>query len=182
MRARAKAALVGVGLTVALAAPAGAAPCVSKDEQSAILFRLLSNEMMVGYLTCRGYGYNDLYAAFVRKHEKQLLSNTEILKRYYRRLHGQSGLHYFDKYVSAIANQASLRSMNQADFCTAIADVYKTALRTDHRELPAYAASQPFTASAPQACEPASKSRTAEKAAPVQAAAAAPPNGNGKKK
>lgn len=179
MRMRAKAAMVGLGLTVALSAPVDAASCVTKDEQSAILFRLLSNEMMVGYLTCRGYGYNEQYASFVRKNEKQLLANTETLKRYYRKLYGQSAVHYFDKYISAIANEASLRSMNLPDYCTSVADVYKVALRTDHRELPAYAAGQYFGATAPQACEPASKPRTAQSEKPVQAASA---GGNGKKK
>ncbi len=179
MRMRAKAAAVGLGLTVALGAPAGAAPCVSKDEQSAILVRLLSNEMMVGYLTCRGYGYNELYSAFVQKHSKQLVADTQVMRRYYRRLYGDSGTHYFDKYVSAIANEASLRSMNLPDYCTAVGDVFKTALRTEHRDLPAYAAGQYFGTTAPQSCAPANKPRTAESTKPVQAAAA---SGNGKKK
>ena len=46
-----------------------------------------------------------------------LRTNAQVLKAYFKRLHGPMALRRLDDFITGLANEASLASMGDANFC-----------------------------------------------------------------
>lgn len=93
--------------------------CLSDDERASMHVRLLQTEMMVGAISCRNETPEvmDKYNAFVRTHGDRLKAESQTLQNYFSDAYGRNANNQFDKFTTAVANDTSTRSMNDANFC-----------------------------------------------------------------
>lgn len=131
-----------LGATLAL--PAGAAGlCARAPEVSAVQTRLMQTDLMVAALTC---GEHARYNAFVGKHRAELARHGRALKAYFHRAHGTAAQKSLDSFITRLANEASLRTIDaRADYCTRAGAVLAEVLdATPAGGLAALAAEQPY--------------------------------------
>ncbi len=133
-----------VAVTLLVAAPASAAlACLSPAEVRASAVRQLQTELMVATLSCARHPSANLterYNAFVRKFGKDLATNAEVLRGYFARIYGRGQSKQFDAYITALANEASQRSMGQAQLCESMPPLFDKVLGIDSKQLEAFAA------------------------------------------
>lgn len=111
--------IAAFGIVVCLAAPAGAqqAGFLSPAEQEAMSFRRLQSELMVAALSCNDARLRGHYNTFVERFRPALQQNARVLKSYFKRTHGAKGTRRLDDFMTALANEASLTSMGDRNFC-----------------------------------------------------------------
>lgn len=90
---------------------------LSAQEKEAIAFRHLQTELMVAALSCGRQDYRAKYNAFVVRYRPALRRNGRTLRAIFDRNYGKSGRRRLDAYVTRLANEASVRSMERNDFC-----------------------------------------------------------------
>lgn len=121
-----------------MAAPA----CFSKHEQRAHFVRQLQTELMVAALSCKNQALDlrGRYTAFVSKFGPKLAENADTLRGYFVRAHGKGGhMRQFDAYITALANEASKRSMGLDNFCDEMQPVFDKVLAVEGKELENFA-------------------------------------------
>lgn len=106
----AAATLLMVAVLVAPTAPAASFDGAGPLERTAIRVRVLQSDMMVAALSCDlRPQYNDA----VRRFQAELVLHGRHLRGYFTRAHGKRGQRELDRFVTALANQASSRSIAQ---------------------------------------------------------------------
>jgi hypothetical protein len=117
-------ALGGVSLA---SAPAALAldTAVSKDT-AAVRVRVLQSDMMVAALSC---DLRNSYNEAIRRFQAELVLHGRNLRSYFNRVHGKRGQNELDRFVTAMANKASSRSIAQgSDYCVAAEHMMVTIL------------------------------------------------------
>jgi hypothetical protein len=116
--------LAGVGaaaLFVADSFNAGAASAqgvpANAREQAAFDVRFLQTEFMVATLSCGRPEFERHYNLFVARFGAPLKRHGDVLKAHFAREYGKQGLNKLDSFATKLANEASLRSMQQVTFC-----------------------------------------------------------------
>lgn len=129
-------AIAVLGVLMCLAAPAGAqqARMTSPGEEEAIAFRRLQSELMVAALSCNDPRHRDAYDTFVRRFRPALAENGRVLKTYFKRLHGARATRNLDDFITALANEASLSSMGDRNFCRNALVRFEVVNRNDRNE------------------------------------------------
>lgn len=115
--ARAWLAAATIAGVCSIATSATAEP-VNAREQQALDVRYLQTELMVAALSCGRPEFHQHYNVFVTRFGNSLKRHGTALQTYFRRQYGAQGTKQMDIYVTRLANEASLRSMQQAAFCT----------------------------------------------------------------
>lgn len=97
------------------------AACFTTAERQAAGVRQIHSDFMVAALHCRHRSVDDLtssYNEYVKRFTPEIVANTEVLKRYFKRRYGAGYLSAFDSYVTSLANDGA-RTANFAgpDFC-----------------------------------------------------------------
>lgn len=90
---------------------------LSPKEREAINFRLLQTELMVAALSCGRNDFKSKYNNFVVRFGPALRRNGRTLRAIFRRAYGHNGRRRLDTYVTRLANEASVRSMENTRFC-----------------------------------------------------------------
>lgn len=104
----------------AIPAAEAAKRCASAQERTAIRVRVMQTELMVAALSCRavpGRDFTGQYNAFVQRHGDKLVNHGRVLQSYFQTRYGEGYRKKLDAFVTALANDASRRSMNSATFC-----------------------------------------------------------------
>jgi hypothetical protein len=106
-----------LAVTAIMSGPAQALTCPASDEQNSLTVRALQSKLMVAALTCSARSdYND----FVRRYTPYLADHAVSLRRWFRKLHGGRSTREIDRFVTSLANNASMKSINdRAAFCAA---------------------------------------------------------------
>jgi hypothetical protein len=103
------------------------AACYTPAEAAAIHVRMLQSELMVGALACRDsnpeLGMISQYNAFVNRHSVRLVGENRVLERHFDKHYGAQGKRRMDTLLTALANDASKRSMTP-DFCHGAASLF----------------------------------------------------------
>ncbi len=114
-------ALTAATLAVAPVAEAYAASCYSPAETTAVHVRMLQSELMVAALACRDsnpeLGMVAQYNDFVRRLSDRLVSHSKVLQAHFQKAFGSDGMRRLEAFVTALANDASKRSMTSASYC-----------------------------------------------------------------
>jgi len=101
--------------------------CYSPTEATAVHMRMLQSELMVAALACRDSNPElamiTKYNAFVNRHSTGLVSQNRVLERHFDRNYGPQGKRRMDTLLTALANDASKRSMT-SDFCGGAASLF----------------------------------------------------------
>lgn len=90
---------------------------VSAQEKEAMAFRHLQTELMVAALSCGRHEYRAKYNTFVLRYRPALKRNARILHVIFKRNYGTHGKRRLNSYVTRLANDVSVRSMERAEFC-----------------------------------------------------------------
>lgn len=132
--------LVILSMVGTLVASAGTAlaQCLKPKERTAVHIRVLQTELMVAALSCRavpGRDFTGQYNAFVKKHGEKLVSHARVLQAYFNARYGNDSRRQLDTFITALANDASQRSMTSPTFCDESAGLFHDALRVERRDL-----------------------------------------------
>jgi hypothetical protein len=118
------AALLAAGLSP-IAAIAGEIP-VSAKERASLEIRLLQTELMVSALACQA---RDSYNTFVTRFQSELVDSGKNLKSLFSRVHGKDGTTRLNSFVTEVANDASMKSLQMGDqFCNETAQTFQALL------------------------------------------------------
>jgi hypothetical protein len=96
------------------------ARCVSTKERTAMRVRVMQTELMVAALSCRavpGRDFTGHYNAFIKMHGERLVTHGQVLQSYFKTRYGADSRRQLDAFITALANDASRRSMNSTTFC-----------------------------------------------------------------
>jgi len=133
--------LLIAAILLSLATAAEAQRCVNDAEKTAIHMRKLQTELMVGAISCRAVipELPDQYNLYVSSHTDRIIANGQALQGYFREAFGRAANDRMDKYFTALANDASTRSMNHPAFCQETMTLAREANKLQGPALDAYA-------------------------------------------
>lgn len=117
-----------------------AAQPLNAREQAALDVRYLQTELMVAALSCGRPDFHQHYNAFVTKFGGSLKRHANVMKSYFSREYGAQGTVQLDRYVTRLANEASLRSMQQAAFCQDSVHLFERVTAIDPASLDGFSA------------------------------------------
>jgi hypothetical protein len=149
-------ALIGAAALAVLCGLSNAAASqpLNTREQAALDVRYLQTELMVAALSCGRADFHQHYNVFVAKFGKSLKSHANVMKTYFSREYGAQGTTQLDRYVTRLANEASLRSMQQAAFCQDSSYLFERVTALDPASLDGFSATiarnREMVASGPQ--------------------------------
>lgn len=110
-------------------AEAQAAACYTPAETVAVEVRMLQSELMVGALACRDsnpeLGMIAQYNDFVHRLSRQLVRHSKVLQAHFRRAYGASAMTRLEAFQTALANDASKRSMTSSGYCHSAATLFQ---------------------------------------------------------
>ena len=123
----------------AIATSAGAKTvCNTPAEIAAVQVRQLQIEMMVSTMRCDSTDYNfrQRYGAFMGQINPLLTGNAKQLEAMLRRQHKGD----FDRYITAMANDAQDISQQDPQFCTNAVQILEQVTELPPKDIPAFAA------------------------------------------
>jgi hypothetical protein len=130
--------IAGVSALSLYAGQAAADICADPNDQAAVRTKTLQTELMVAALRCDG---SQQYNAFVRKFERDLVAQGRQLKAYFRRAYGADSERRINRFVTFLANSASLRSLDAGDrYCASANALFAEVLGSDAGGLAKFAA------------------------------------------
>lgn len=142
--AKFKTVVLAVATVVAISTPvfAEVGICVKRSELPALEARLFQTELMVAALTCkRRQGYNKI----IEKFGDELVARGHALRKTFKRLHGADADKHLNRFITRLANEASLRSLQTTGYCNTVVDLFEQALALQPGALTAFASLQSFS-------------------------------------
>lgn len=137
-------ALAAASLAAAPVAEAYAASCYGPAESTAVHVRMLQSELMVAALSCRDsnpeLGMVAQYNDFVRRLSDRLVSHSKVLQAHFQKAFGADGHRRLEAFVTALANDASKRSMTSAGYCQTAAVLFHDVSTLERRDLERFSA------------------------------------------
>jgi hypothetical protein len=125
------------------AANAMAAACATSDEEKAANVRQLQTELMVAALKCTHKPeLSAQYNSFVRTFGKQLVDNARVLQAQFKRNYPKDHQTRFDRFITQLANDASVKSLNAPDFCEEAPHLFDAVMKLDGNQMVAFAAAE----------------------------------------
>jgi hypothetical protein len=115
-----------------------ATKCATAKERTAMRVRVMQTELMVAALSCRavpGRDFTGQYNAFVQRHGEKLVTHGRILTSYFQTRYGEGYRKKLDAFITALANDASRRSMNSATFCDESVQLFQEVASVDRNGL-----------------------------------------------
>ncbi len=137
MRKRFVTAIVAASV-LALPVADAAARCLTAKERTAVRVRTLQTDLMVAALSCRavpGRDFTGHYNAFVQRHGDRLVSHSRVLQRYFSDRYGANSRKQLDAFITALANDASRRSMSSPTFCDESVQLFQEVMNLEKRDL-----------------------------------------------
>lgn len=116
--------------------------CLRPQDANALKTAALQQELMVAALTC-----NDitLYNHFVVSYRGELQQSDQALQAYFVRADGRGGIADYHAYKTRMANQSSLDSLHNQDYCTNAKMAFDGALEGEKTTLADVVAAQPVS-------------------------------------
>jgi hypothetical protein len=112
--------------------------CATAKERTAMRVRVMQTELMVAALSCRavpGRDFTGQYNAFVQRHGDRLVTHGRVLTSYFQTRYGEGYRKKLDAFITALANDASRRSMNSATFCDESVQLFQEVGNVDRNGL-----------------------------------------------
>lgn len=137
MRKRFMTAIVAASV-FALPVADATARCLTAKERTAVRVRSLQTDLMVAALSCRavpGRDFTGSYNAFIQRHGDRLVSHSRVLQAYFNDRYGANSRKQLDAFITALANDASRRSMNSPTFCDESVQLFQDVMSLEKRDL-----------------------------------------------
>jgi hypothetical protein len=144
LRSVLKASILAAVMATAVVAPTAADTinCLRVTEVEPLKVRLFQTELMVAALTCkRRTDYNQVIAKF----GDELAARGRTLKVIFKRLYGTDAEPALNRFVTRLANEASLRSLRTADYCNGVGALFSKTLQLQPHMLAGFVANQTFS-------------------------------------
>lgn len=126
--------------------------CYTTVEATAVHVKMLQYELMVGALACREsnpeLGMMQQYNSFVTRNSDWLTSHGRILQSHFEKNYGAQHRRQLDTLVTALANDASKRSMTDR-YCDSAANLFREVNNLDRRGLDVMSNTRASLASTP---------------------------------
>ena len=117
--------------------------CARADEDQALAARVLQTELMVAALTC---GEQQLYNTFVTRFQPELVERGKALSKMFQRAYGNKGTAELTTFVTRLANEASMRSLDHGlDYCAKASAMFQEALAVDRTGFATFVSAQSFS-------------------------------------
>jgi len=157
-----------LGFAAGAATGANAASCYGPAETTAVQVRMLQSELMVAALACRDsnpeLGMVAKYNDFIHRLGDKLIRHSKILQAHFSKQYGPSSKRELESFVTALANDASKRSMTSATYCQNAAELFGHVSTLEQRELERFSATRAAEVGMPVAsCAAETGLRTAPK-------------------
>ena len=154
------AAIAAVCATVST--PALAAMCPAPDEHDSLTVRALQSRLMVAALSCSA---RDDYNRFVNRYTPHLADHAASMRKWFRKLHGGGHRQEVNRFVTRLANDASMLSIrNRPQFCAQSRDALSALLAAPRHQswptLRAVALETRWVRALPAGCEALSQNRS----------------------
>ena len=132
--------LAGTVAALALCVGAGSAlsqqACLTRDEAVAVKARVLQTELMVATLSCvRAIDQSAKYNAFMDRHSAELQRHNKVIQQHFARIGGGNPQRRYDTFTTALANDASNRSMASPTFCSDTTALFDSVVRIEKGKL-----------------------------------------------
>lgn len=129
------------GAALAMALMVGSAAAfenATRSERTALHVRQLQSDIMVAALSC---DMRPRYNRIIRKLQPQLVHHGQALTQLFQRTYGAKAERELNRFVTAMANEASSRSISQgADYCRNSAALFRELESMDGASVGAYSA------------------------------------------
>lgn len=157
-------AAVIAALCATVSTPVLAAICPAPDEHDSLTVRALQSRLMVAALSCSA---RDDYNRFVHRYTPHLADHATSMRKWFRKLHGRGHKREVNRFVTRLANDASMLSIrNRPQFCAQSQDALSALLAAPRNQswptLRAVALETRWTRALPPECEALSQNRNAK--------------------
>lgn len=116
--------------------------CARPAEQPALNARVLQAHLMVAALSCNERAR---YNSFVKKFQGELVARGRAVTAMFDRAYGRNASTQINRFVTALANDASSRSLASGQFCSDAAFLFETLDKIEPSMLSELAENQPFS-------------------------------------
>lgn len=110
--------------------------CLTREEAIAVKARVMQTELMVATLSCvRAVDQSHKYNAFMERHSAELQRHNRIIQQHFARVGGGNPQRRYDTFTTALANDASNRSMANPTFCHDTTELFDSIVRIERGKL-----------------------------------------------
>ncbi|MBI3505514.1 MAG: hypothetical protein HY059_11790 [Proteobacteria bacterium] len=136
MRIGLASAVAAVALTVGAGTAFSQQACLTREEAIAVKARVMQTELMVATLSCvRAVDQSANYNAFMDRHSAELQRYNKIIQQHFGRIGGGNPQRRYDTFTTALANDASSRSMASPTFCADTHALFADVVRIERGKL-----------------------------------------------
>lgn len=98
--------------------------CLAPADDMIIRMRILRANMAVAALSC---SQKKQYNHFVTRHQNELVRGGQSLRSLFNRLYKGAATRHLNRFVTHLANRASMRSLTVNNYCARMAKVFENA-------------------------------------------------------
>ncbi len=117
-------------MAVAASAGGGSASAneisITPQERASLEMRVMQSELMVAALSCSSA---DRYNAFVTRYKNELVDHGKTMQGLFKRVHGGNAFNQINSFVTRMANEASLKMIQNTHFCDETGEMFQTLLQ-----------------------------------------------------
>jgi hypothetical protein len=128
----AKAACIAADDFADIRLPAG---CLTANDGRAVRLRMFRADLAVAALSCK---QQDRYNSLVTRHQDELVRQGRALRAMFARLHHGNAERELNRFITHLANKASLKRLEQRNYCRTMARVFDEAQAQPLKGLLAY--------------------------------------------
>ncbi|MEQ8806212.1 MAG: hypothetical protein RLO05_11980 [Rhodospirillales bacterium] len=125
--------------------------CLTPDEARAVQMRMFRAELAVAALSCQ---QQSQYNTVVTRHQDELVREGRALRGIFQRVYRAGAERELNRFITHLANRASLKRLTQPAYCQTMARVFREAQAQPRQGLLAYAQGVPTNASMMAAVTP----------------------------
>lgn len=112
--------------------------CLNKEAAAADRMRALQSTLMVAALNCNHkptLKLNETYNRFVQRHRTSLVGHADVLRLHFKEHYDRGHEAELNRYVTRLANEVSLASFDDPQFCERMSSFGKSVLDLDEAVL-----------------------------------------------
>ncbi|MCF3628546.1 hypothetical protein RJ527_10735 [Thalassospiraceae bacterium LMO-SO8] len=109
--------------------------CLSAQESQAVQMRMFRAELAVAALSCQ---QQSQYNTVVTRHQDELVREGRALRGIFQRVYRAGAERELNRFITHLANRASLKRLTQPTYCQTMARVFREAQAQPRQGLLAY--------------------------------------------
>jgi len=110
--------------------------CLTPEEGRTVRLRMFRADLAVAALSCQ---QQPLYNSLVTRHQDELVREGRALRALFQRIHRGNAERELNRFITHLANRASLKRLEAPAYCQTMARVFREAEAQPHQGLTAYA-------------------------------------------